>query len=178
MDAIEAIMSRHAVRAFSGKTIPEDILAKILEAGRFAPSPLNSQPWHFIVVRDKPSLKELASHAVHGRFLQDADLDIVVTMDSDAKVDSWLAEHEQHVYSGACAIMDMWLAAWELGIGACWVSLDDKATRKTLSVPDDQKILGSLALGYPKGPLPHHAANERKPLSDVVFYERFGNQNH
>jgi nitroreductase len=134
---------------------------------------MNSQPWHFTIVRNKATPEELVNRAVHGHLLQDADLDIVVTMDRKVKVDDWLAEH---VYSGACAIMNMLLAAWELGIGACWVSLDDKTTRAVLSIPDDQILVGSLALGYPKGQLPHHKVDERKPLRETVFYEKIGNK--
>ena len=56
MNTIDAIRTRRSVRAWTDQNIPDDMLTQILEAGRWSPSPLNSQPWHFIVVRKKETL--------------------------------------------------------------------------------------------------------------------------
>lgn len=173
MDTLTAIKTRRAVRNWTDKDIPENILTQILEAGRWAPSPLNSHPWHFIVIKKKETIQKLMQKAHHGAFITQANVVIAVTVDKNAKVDVWLSEHEQHIYSGVCAIENMWLAAWDLGLGGCWVTLDEKTSREVLSIPEDQVLLGSLALGYPRETPKSHQESDRRPLSEMVSYESF-----
>lgn len=175
MNTLDAIKTRRAVRDWIKKDIPDNFLLQILEAGKWAPSPLNSHPWTFIVIKKKETIQKLMPQAHHGSFLTKANIVIAVTVDKKAKVDTWLSEHDQHVYSGACAIENMWLAAWDLGLGGCWVTLDEKTTREMLKIPDDQILLGSLALGYPIDRPKPHQEKDRRPLSKIVSYESFGN---
>lgn len=177
MQTIEAIKTRRAVRGWNEKDVSDETLQQILEAGRYAPSPLNSQPWHFTVIRSTDTIKKLMEKANHGSFLTSAKVIIVVTVQKQAKVDEWLSEHEQHIYSGVCAMENMWLAAWDLGLGVCWVTVDEKTTRELLGIPEDQKLLGSLALGYPATPTKPHMEKDRKPLAEMVSYEQFDMKN-
>ncbi len=174
MQTLEAIKTRRAVREWSDKEVSEEIMIAILDAGRFAPSPLNSQPWHFTVVRNKKTIQKLMEKANHGSFLTSAKVVVVVTVSQEAKVDQWLSEHEQHIYSGVCAMENIWLTAWDMGLGACWVTVDVTTTRKLLAIPENQKLLGSLALGYPAIPAIPHGEEDRRPLADMVSYETFG----
>jgi nitroreductase len=173
MQTLDAIKTRRAVRSWAAKPVSDDLLQKILAAGHSAPSPLNSQPWHFTIIRKKETLESLTKHAQHGSFCSNADTLIVVTVTEQAAVDTWLAEHEQHFFAGACAAQNMWLAAWDLGLGTCWVTLDEKTTRKLLEIPSNHKIIGSLALGYPSGPVKPHEEKDRKPLVEKISYEKF-----
>jgi len=173
MNTLTAIQTRRATRNWTNEAIPENVLLQILDAGRWAPSPLNSHPWRFIVIRNKEIIKKLTPQAHHGGFLLQANAVIAVTVEKQAQVDEWLSEHEQHIYSGACAVQNMWLASWDLGLGACWVTLDEKTTRGVLHIPDDQVLLGSLALGYPATPPKPHQESDRRPLSEMVSYESF-----
>lgn len=175
MNTIQTILTRRSIRDWSDSNVSDEITTQILEAGRHAPSPLNSQPWHFIVVRDKETIKMLMSFAHHGTFLSHANVVIVVTVEQKAKVDQWLFEHEQHLYSGACALYNMWLASCEFGLGSCWVTMDEPKTRETLSIPADQKVIGSLAIGYPKNE--NHHEVPRKALSEIVSYEKYKLEN-
>ncbi len=68
---------------------------------------------------------------------------------------------------------NMWLAAWDMGIGVCWITVDEKTTRSTLGIPKKHKLLGSLALGYPLSPVKPHKKADRKPLLKMVSYETF-----
>ena len=71
-------------------------------------------------------------------------------------------------------MQNMWLTAYSLGIGCCWVSLDEKATRQTISLPDEQELIGALALGYMdevKNTIKDK--HERKDLSHITSYEKF-----
>jgi nitroreductase len=174
METLQAILTRRAVRKWTDQPVPDDLLLKILNAGRYSPSPLNSQAWHYTVVRNRDTIDALMKMAHHGSFLSLANVVIVVTVSKDAKVDGWLAEHEQHILSGACSMENMWLAAWDAGLGACWVTLDDATTRSLLAIPDNHKLLGSIALGYAADtPKAHDDAKDRRPLEEMVSYEKF-----
>ncbi len=171
MNTIKSILTRRTIRDWTNKYIKNEIILKILDAGRHAPSPLNSQPWHFIVVKKKNMVLELMKYANHGNFLSHAKVIIVVTVEKKARVDYWLSEHEQHLFSGACALQNMWLAAHDLGLGSCWVTLDESKTEKLLAIPSNQKVVGCLATGYAKEDF--HKDCIRDQLSEFVSYERF-----
>lgn len=171
----ELIKSRRAVRSFALKELDKQTLEKILEAGRYAPSPLNCQPWHFTLIRNKERLKHLAAAAKHASFLSKAPILIIVTVNKVVEIDDWLLQHKQHLFSGAAAMQNMWLVAWSLGVGCCWVTLDETATRQLISISDDQEIIGALALGYmDKYTGMSHEAVERKPLCFMTSFEEFG----
>jgi nitroreductase len=176
METLAAITTRRAVRQWDPRDIPGTVLHGILEAGRCAPSPLNSQPWHFTVVRKRDTIGKLMEHARHGSFLSHANVVIAVTVATQAEVDDWLAAHEQHLYCGVCAMQNMWLAAWDQGLGVCWVTLDEPRTRQLLGIPAGQKLLGSLALGYAVLEELQKPRKERRPLEEMVSYEEFGNR--
>ncbi|MCL4338501.1 nitroreductase family protein [Patescibacteria group bacterium] len=175
MNTLDAIHSRRAVRNYTDKEIPNEVLAQILEAGRYSPSPLNSQPWHMIVLQDRDTIGKLSKNAHHGPFLSQARVVVIVVVDNNAKTDQWLAQHKQHIYSGVCAMENMWLAAWDFGVGCCWVTVDEKYTREILEIPINQILLGSLVFGFPKGEVRKHIETDRKPIDQIVFYEKYGN---
>lgn len=173
MNVLDAISTRRSVRKWQKRSVAKATLNKILNAGRMAPSPLNSQPWHFSVIQDKKMIKVLANSAQHGGFASNAPILIVVTVEEAAKVDKWLHEHEQHVYSGVCAIQNMLLAAWTLKIGCCWITVDRKVTAKLLAIPKNHVLLGSIAIGHPAGKVYPHLPDDRKPLSEMVSFDSF-----
>src|SRR5437660_7724525 len=81
METFDAIRTALAVRRFKDTPIPEPIVRQIVEAGRLTASGGNSQPWHFIVVRDKETLRQLGQLARTGPYIPQAPLEIVVTTD-------------------------------------------------------------------------------------------------
>jgi len=175
MEMVELIKSRCAVRSFSSEKLDEEIIEKVLMAGRFAPSPLNSQPWHFTLIQNKVSLKNLSSTAQHASFLADAPLVIVVSVNNKIEIDDWLIKHRQPAYSGATAMQNMWLASWSLGLGCCWVTLDESTTKKMISLPDDHELIGGLALGHMKEKRAQRKkGKERKALSLMTSFEIYG----
>ena len=173
MDILELIKQRRAVRAFTDKALREKDIETILQSGQYAPSPLNSQPWHFTLIRNKETLSTLAEKAQHASFLSQAQLLIMVTVNTGIEIDVWLKRHNQHLYSGAAAMQNMWLAANALKMGCCWVTLDEAFTKAHISIPKEHTIIGALALGYPKEPLKGHADEDRKALSSLISLEQF-----
>ena len=82
MDAYECIRSRREIRSYTPDPVPTDVVTRILQAGRWAPSSRNEQPWHFIVVRDRETLRAVGDVATSGRFIADAPMAIAVAMEN------------------------------------------------------------------------------------------------
>jgi nitroreductase len=136
----------------------------ILEAGRLAPSSKNSQPWHFVVIKNKETLGRIASLTPTGAHLAEAPLAIAVLMDG-AKLPE---------IDGARAIQNMVLEAWDLGIGACWITnFYDDAVKDILGAPQRMKLISVIPFGYPKEPKTNRK-KIRKPLEEVVSNEKLG----
>lgn len=166
MDAIQAIMTRKVQRAFSDKAVESGKLAQIVDAGRHAMSARNLQPWQFIVVRDRQTLRALGDLCSTGRFVSKAPSAVVVLKD--------LSNTRWADVDCAHAVQTMAIAAWSMGLGTCWVGNFDQAEiSKLLGVPEGWSVFTVLPFGYsdPESP------SEVRPLkkrSEVVHHERYG----
>jgi nitroreductase len=164
MEVFEAARTVLAVRRYQDKPVPPDAVRRIVEAGRLTGSSKNGQPWHFIVVEDRDTLRQLGALARTGPYIAQAPLAIVVAID-----DSRFA-----VSDGSRAIQSMILAAWGEGVGSNWVGfLGMSEVKSLLGIPDNIDVLAILPFGYPVQALGKGKKN-RKPLSEVAHQERFG----
>lgn len=164
MDTLDTIRTVLAVRQFRDAPIPEDVVRQVVEAGRLTASAGNSQPWNFIVVRNKDTLRQLGALARTGPYIAQAPLAIVVA-----------TEKTPHAISDASrAIQSMILAAWSRGIGSNWVGFQGlDAVKPLLGIPDDVNVLAIVPFGYPAQT--HNAGKKkRKSLGEVAHSERFG----
>src|SRR5580658_3615497 len=109
MDTIEAILNRKVQRAFSDKPVEAEKLSKIVDAGRHAMSARNLQPWQFIVVRDRETLKKLGEFCTTGRFIGEAPSAIAILKD--------LSNTRWADVDCAQAVQNMADAGWALGLG-------------------------------------------------------------
>ncbi len=172
MEVLEAIRSRRSIRKFKSDPVPEKLLLEILDAGRWAPSGGNIQPWLFIVVKDSKTLK-LVKMFSPGLF---GDPPVVVAICSDRKrareVGGKLAEEYLSTVDCAMAAQNMMLAAHALGLGSCIIkSFSAQAIRKVLKLPDHVEPELLLSLGYPdEQPQPP----PRRPLEDIAFLDQYG----
>jgi nitroreductase len=163
MDTFTCIRKRREIREFLDKPIPEGALHMILEAGRLAPSSKNSQPWHFIVIKNRDTLRRISELTPTGPHIAKAPLAIAVAMDC-AKLPE---------IDGARAIQNMVLAAWDIGIGACWITnFYEDGVKETLGVPQRMKLVSVIPFGYP---IESKTSRKkiRKPLEEIVHYEKF-----
>jgi len=163
MDVFEAIRTLLAVRRYRDEPVPEDVLHRVLEAGRLSPSAANKQPWHFVVVQDPNMLRELGSVARSGPYISEAPLAIVVAIEPSRFA---LADAGR-------AIQDMLLTAWDAGVGGNWVGSGSEATKDLLGIPDELDVVAIVPLGYPAGAI-GDGQKTRKPLSDIAHRERWG----
>ena len=113
MEAIEAILKRRVQRTFADKPVESDKLAKIVDAGRHAMSARNMQPWQFVVIQNRDTLKEVGALCTTGRFVTDSPSAIVVLKD--------VANARWADVDCAQAVQNMANAGWALGLGTCWV---------------------------------------------------------
>jgi nitroreductase len=153
-----------AVRHYQDKPVPAEIVRRIVEAGRLTGSSMNRQPWHFIVVENRDTLRRLGALAKTGPYIAQAPLAVVVAIERTTF----------SVSDASRAIQSMILAAWSEGVGSNWVGfrgLDE--VKSLLSIPDELEILAIIPFGYPSRPI-GKGKKKRKSISEVAHLERFG----
>ena len=167
MEVFECIRGRRTIREYKSDPIPEDVLEKILQAGRWSPSSSNSQPWHFVVVQDPSILSELGRIATQGSFISDAPLAIVIVMEN--------APRPQ--LDAGRAIQQMELIAWSEGLGTCFVGVrieeQQIAVKELLNIPSDLELITIMPYGYRPTSI-NRTGTPRKDLADMVHREKFG----
>ncbi len=165
MDFGELIARRYSVRAYRPDPVPEELLTRVLEAARLAPTAANRQPFLVYVVRTAG--REEALRQVYHRpwFVQAPLVLCVCTIPGQA----WVRSYDGKCYAdvdAAIAMDHMILAAAEAGLGTCWIAaFDPAAARRVLDLPEDVEPVLFTPLGFPADePKP----KERKPLADLV----------
>lgn len=172
MTFLELAKKRYSVRDYDSKAVEEEKLLKILEAGRVAPTGINSQPQRIIVLQDKKVLEKLKKGAnVYG-----APLALIVCVDHKS---TWKRPFDGKDIADidASIVTDhMMLQATELGLGTVWICyFDPKIIKEEFNIPKDIEPVNILAIGYSKGDVesPNRHDEKRKNLSDTVVYENF-----
>jgi nitroreductase len=137
---------------------------KILHAGRQAHSQRNRQPWRFIVVQDRETLKQIGALASTGPYIAEAPLAIALVI-----------EGAKNPYIDAARAAEcLMLAAWGEGVGSCWVGGLDRPQIKTLlGVPEEAELVTVLPFGYPTNE-EESKKKVRKRLGKIAFRERYG----
>lgn len=172
MEVNQAIKMKRAVREFTDEPIPEDQLEAVLNAGRRAQSSKNTQPWHFIVVRDRETLAAMSELGQFAKQLAGAAAAVVILTPDPAG--RWSI-----MFDAGQSASYMQLAAWDLGIGTCPVTIyEPEKARELLEFPPDLHVRAVLSMGFPADSeqltvRPH--AGGRKELSEVVSLNRWGN---
>ena len=186
MDAMQAIFTRRSTRRFRAELPAREILTRIVEAGRYAPSGSNSQTTHFLVLTDPQVLNQLAQIVQAEFAAMELAADAYVSLRNSvqaARKGSYVFHYHAPVLvvtanrkgygnamaDSACALENMMIAANALDLGACWINqlhwLDDHAAVReylgALGLGEQETITGGLALGYPADGLPNRIALER-----------------
>ena len=198
----DALRQRRSIRRFRDQPVPESLLLQVLDAGRWAPSAGNIQPWRMILVSDPKVRAELleamtdylkeealstgateeeAEETARAALepLPRAPVLVVACMTKEIfgdRSERWLSEHAMGVQSVAAAVQNMLLAAHDVGLGGCWCSaplLCPTAVRRVLGIPQGVEPQAIIALGYPdEEPEPPR----RRPLSEAVYLNRWKNE--
>jgi nitroreductase len=171
VDLYDAVRNRLSVRAYKPDPVPDELLNRVLEAGRLAPSAKNYQPWKFIVVKDEQVRAALVPACRGQDFVGQAPVVIcactLVEQAWKGMGGYWSAE----AVDVAIALEHIMLAATAEGLGTCWIGAFIEAeVRKVLSIPENVKPIALTPLGYPARP---SHARPRKPLEEIVCFDRF-----
>lgn len=148
--------------------MPDEIIDAVLDAGRWAPSGLNNQPWRFAVVREASLRERLSAYTVYSAILRSADVLIAVFCDASAGYD----RTKDLQAMGAC-IQNMLLAIHDLGLGGVWIGeilRSGTEVKSLLGAPEAYEFMALIAFGYPDGKPPR--APLRRPLSELVFFRK------
>lgn len=198
MDMFEVMHTQRAIRRYTPDPVSNEEIAKIMKATTHAPSGGNSQPWHFVVVREpelRTKLGELYWRATeYARENLGLHKETPTYLRSGYDFAQHIGEFPVHILpfveTGTMdafgrgsniymAIQNLLLAARALGLGTCYtgnlrtVSEYEEATKKLLGVPDGWHLAALIPLGH-LGPGEHFGGARRKPLEEVVSYERWG----
>ncbi|MBQ7321561.1 MAG: nitroreductase family protein [Clostridia bacterium] len=168
MNFSELAKERFSVRAFKQDAIEEEKLAIILEAGRVAPTACNKQPQKIFVAKSEESREKLASVC---RFTFDAPVVLVVCYDKER---SWqndlMPGYESGETDAAIVCTHMMLAAWEQGIGSCWVGwFNADEISKALGLSENLRVTAILPIGYPaEGAVPTKLHTRIRDFEDTI----------
>ncbi len=164
-DLLEFLKTRRSIRKFKEKKVEQDILRRLFEIARFAPSAGNRQPWVFIIVdgKVKDKLSEIHPWASP---LKNAPLGILIACNREISPTSYQVD---------CANVAMYvmLAAHALGLGSVWIQVlrNTLEVKEIVNLPPAYEPVALLALGWPdEKPSPR----PRKPIEDIVFYNSYG----
>lgn len=162
MEFMDVIKRRRSIKRYKPDPVPDEVLNQILEAARLAPSGGHRQPWHFIVVKTHETKMKL------GIADWASEAPIVIVGCTDPEVSSLF-----HIVDLSIAFEHILLAAANFGLGTCWLGKPfefDETIKKVLKIPMHMKVVAVTPLGY-QAEVPR--PKERKPLSEIVHYERF-----
>ncbi len=149
---LKNIAQRSSIRLYLEKPVEKDKIEKLLRAAMAAPSAVNKQPWHFIVVTSKAQLKRLASSCPNASMAEDAPLAIVVCGDMKKALSG--EEQGFWIQDASAATENILLAAQGMGLGAVWTGtypMMDRIekVREILELPEDMIPLNTIVFGYP-----------------------------
>ena len=170
MNVSDAIRMKRAVRKFSDKPLPDEVIHVILNAGRRSQSSKNEQGWQFIAVRDQATLKALSECGTYVGHLAGAAMGVaILTPNPEGKF--------QDLFDAGQTAAYMQLAAWELGVGSCIASIyEPEKAREILGFPPEWHLRIALSFGYPTDEEKLSAPPKkggRKSLEELVHWEKW-----
>jgi nitroreductase len=171
MSILDTIKERRSVRRYKPDPIPEEVVQRVLDAARLAPSGKNLQPWKFIVVRDESLKQRLVKACVGQAFIAEAPIVIVACAFPDncySRMGNYMKSWPVDV---AIAVEHMMLQAKEEGLGTCWIgAFEEKEVKTLLNVPEEVRVLALTPLGLPAE---KPVSRGRKKLEQIVSKDFF-----
>jgi len=162
-DVLKAIYARRSVRRFTSEPVTHEQVEAILEAGRWAPSGKNTQPWRFVVVESCDKREELAALAPQAGMIAAAPVTLAVLLDGSAGYDT--LKDAQGV---GAAIENILLAVHALGLGACWMGRTrDAAIEAVLGAKQEESLMALIPIGHP---VKQPDAGPRHPLESITRF--------
>lgn len=165
----DAIRAKHAVRKFTSDPLPDEVIQRILNAGRRSQSSKNSQPWDFIAIRDRDTLQKLATTGDFMGHVAGAALCVGIVTPVPGERFAW------HMFDAGQSASYMQLVALEMGVGSCLGTVyQPDAARDLLGIPADRLLTIVISFGYPADAERRGLGKSgRRSLDDVVHWDRW-----
>lgn len=164
---LDTIKTRRSVRRFMDKSIPHELIQRILEAGRWAPSGLNNQPWRVALITDTNLQDEISRLTQYSGIVLSAKVLIAVFLHNAESYD-----RTKDVQAIGAFIQNMLLETHSLGLGAVWLGEIIKSNtqiKKILGVDKDLELMAVVALGYPDE---KPRRSSRKKIEDIIIFRQ------
>ena len=162
---MEAIYNRRSIRQFTSREVEPAVIEQVLNAGRWAPSGLNNQPWRFAVVTDPGLKKAFEPLTRYGKVIRAAACLLPVFIDKSA-----MYHHVKDYQAMGACIQNMLLAAHSLGLGTVWLGEILKSAeelRRLLGLAATLELMAVVAMGYPART---DQVSTRKPLEELIVF--------
>ena len=170
MEVMEALKGRQSIKSYLPVLVEEEKLAKVLEAGRLAPSAYNDQNRRFVVITDDAVKAAICEQAGAQPMVRQAPIVIAVCASADTEDIMPNGEKSYPINMALCGAY-MMLEAYDQGLGTCWLgAYDTEAVSRILELPDTAKVVTLIPLGYHDGT---QARKPRKPLDEIVSYNKY-----
>jgi nitroreductase len=160
---INLLRNRRSIRTYTAQAVARETIEEIIDCARLAPTAMNEQPWDFVVITGKAALASIPPMLGHAEFIAHAVFAVLV-----------LAKDTLYGLEDCCAATEnLLLAAAAHGIGSCWVAGSKQAyaakIASTFGAPADRQLVAIVSFGYPA----ESPQTEKKPLCEVLHWERF-----
>jgi len=169
----EVLRKVRQIRQYANEPVPADALQQLLEVARWTGSSRNSQPWHFLVVADRDKLKQISDLRPNINWVAGAPLAIVIVLDGEAEL--------SESYDEGRVTERLLIAATMLALGGGTAHFGtaehQAAAKKILGIPQEKAARSLVTIGRAtsvKDPRPNPRKGGRKPLTEIVSYERWG----
>ncbi len=167
LDIIDIIKSRRSVRKFTSEPVSDELTERILEAGRWAPSGLNNQPWRFAVITDSELRQAISELTHYSKVVLAAQVLIAVFLDTEKSY-----HREKDIQAIGACLQNMLLEAHSLGLGAVWLGeiiRSNEQLRDILGLGHELDLMAVVALGHPDE---KPKSVKRKALADLLVFRK------
>lgn len=174
MEFYDVIKTRRSIRNYSERDIPPDVLKRVLDAARIAPSANNRQPWSFVIIKDPEKKKKIAEASYGQSFIAKAPVVVVCCAQRyPNSYEPW--KDNCYLADVMIAIDHLILAARNESLGTCWIgAIHDKQVKKIFNIPDEIDVVMAVSIGYPPSDSAFTDTCSRKSLEEICFSEEYG----
>ena len=163
MDAYQAIVSKRDTRHFAPRPISDDLIGRILQAGRMAGSSKNTQPVRMVVLRGRQRLEEIAACGQFATHVPGCAVAVAVVLTPGGGQ-----------FDAGRAAQNMMVAAWSEGVSSCPTSMHDgECARTTLGLPEGHSVAILLAMGYVEEGRSIHGGRQRLSVAELTHWDRW-----
>ena len=160
---LKAIKERRSIRKYTVEKVPDSMVQSVLEAGSWAPSGLNNQPWRFVIVEDSGIRDQMAGCTKYAAIIRSAPVNLCVFLDTDK-----MYNRDKDLQGIGACLQNMLLAAHSLGLGAVWLGeiLNQKdKVREILGLTANLELMAVISMGFPEN---KGGTGSRVNLEDLI----------